>query len=105
MPLGTKIPAISGASLQPGGVYFPPSYASQSLPLPPLNSGIKNCNCKNSKCLKLYCECFASGEYCKNCNCNSCNNNIENESARKETIAAILERNPNAFRPKIANLP
>lgn len=30
---------------------------------------------------------------------------MENESIRKETIAAILERNPNAFRPKIANLP
>jgi len=21
----------------------------------------KLCNCKNSRCLKLYCECFASG--------------------------------------------
>lgn len=28
---------------------------------------------------------------------------MENESARKETISAILERNPNAFRPKISN--
>jgi len=25
----------------------------------------KSCNCKNTKCLKLYCECFAAGEYCK----------------------------------------
>ena len=24
----------------------------------------KHCNCKNSRCLKLYCECFASGRYC-----------------------------------------
>lgn len=62
----------------------------------------KNCNCKNSRCLKLYCECFSSGEYCKNCNCNGCCNNIENESIRKKTIAEVLERNPNAFRPKIA---
>ena len=23
--------------------------------------GKKHCNCKNSRCLKLYCECFASG--------------------------------------------
>lgn len=23
----------------------------------------KLCNCKNSRCLKLYCECFASGVY------------------------------------------
>lgn len=62
----------------------------------------RSCNCKNSRCLKLYCECFASGEYCKNCNCKNCCNNVENESIRKKTIAEVLERNPNAFRPKIA---
>jgi hypothetical protein len=22
------------------------------------------CNCKRSKCLKLYCDCFSSGEHC-----------------------------------------
>ncbi len=92
--------------------YFTPSAFNQSVvvgtsqaPGTQQNNGRKNCNCKNSRCLKLYCECFASGEYCKNCNCNGCCNNIENESIRKETIATILERNPNAFRPKIASLP
>jgi len=25
----------------------------------------KLCNCKRSNCLKLYCECFASGVYCR----------------------------------------
>lgn len=25
----------------------------------------KLCNCKNSKCLKLYCECFAAGMYAR----------------------------------------
>ena len=25
----------------------------------------RGCNCKNSRCLKLYCECFASGKYCE----------------------------------------
>lgn len=25
----------------------------------------KPCNCKNSRCLKLYCECFAAGVYCE----------------------------------------
>jgi hypothetical protein len=29
----------------------------------------KPCNCKNSKCLKLYCECFAAGVYCEVCLC------------------------------------
>ncbi|WOL17055.1 protein tesmin/TSO1-like CXC 5 isoform X1 [Canna indica] len=65
----------------------------------------KNCNCKNSRCLKLYCECFASGVYCNGCNCKNCFNNIGNEAARHDAIEATLERNPNAFRPKIEGSP
>ncbi|GLU09888.1 hypothetical protein SLE2022_267230 [Rubroshorea leprosula] len=65
----------------------------------------KQCNCKHSKCLKLYCECFASGVYCDGCNCYNCNNNVEHENARREAVEATLERNPNAFRPKIASSP
>lgn len=62
--------------------------------------GKRNCNCKNSKCLKLYCECFASGDYCRNCNCNDCHNTFQFEEVRTESIVSILERNENAFRPK-----
>ncbi|OIW08910.1 hypothetical protein TanjilG_05886 [Lupinus angustifolius] len=65
----------------------------------------KQCNCKHSKCLKLYCECFASGIYCDGCNCINCFNNVENEAARREAVEATLERNPNAFRPKVASSP
>ncbi|KAK3272807.1 hypothetical protein CYMTET_18912 [Cymbomonas tetramitiformis] len=65
----------------------------------------KQCNCKNSRCLKLYCECFASGTYCDGCHCTNCCNNVENEAIRKEAVEATLERNPNAFRPKIGNSP
>ncbi|KAK1365377.1 CRC domain-containing protein [Heracleum sosnowskyi] len=65
----------------------------------------KQCNCKHSRCLKLYCECFASGIYCDGCNCVNCHNNVENEDARREAVEATLERNPNAFRPKIASSP
>ncbi|CAK9873930.1 unnamed protein product [Sphagnum jensenii] len=65
----------------------------------------KQCNCKNSRCLKLYCECFASGTYCEGCNCVNCCNNVENESVRQEAVEATLERNPNAFRPKIFSSP
>ncbi|CAM0882592.1 unnamed protein product [Alopecurus aequalis] len=65
----------------------------------------KCCNCRNSKCLKLYCECFASGIYCGGCNCVNCFNNVENEAARREAIDATLERNPDAFRPKIGSSP
>lgn len=65
----------------------------------------KQCNCKHSRCLKLYCECFATGIYCDGCNCVNCLNNVENEPARREAVEATLERNPNAFRPKIGSSP
>ncbi|XP_047313516.1 protein tesmin/TSO1-like CXC 5 isoform X2 [Impatiens glandulifera] len=67
----------------------------------------KQCNCKHSKCLKLYCECFASGVYCDGCNCVNCHNDDEHEHehARREAVESTLERNPNAFRPKIASSP
>lgn len=32
------------------------------------------CNCKKSKCLKLYCECFAAELFCDKCNCYDCRN-------------------------------
>ncbi|XP_062222148.1 protein tesmin/TSO1-like CXC 6 isoform X2 [Phragmites australis] len=65
----------------------------------------KCCNCRNSRCLKLYCECFASGAHCDGCNCTNCFNNVENDAARREAIDATLERNPDAFRPKIGSSP
>jgi len=62
----------------------------------------KQCNCKRSNCLKLYCECFAAGIYCRSdCNCVSCFNNISYENLRMEAVEAILDRNAMAFRPKI----
>ncbi|XP_014224287.1 protein lin-54 homolog isoform X1 [Trichogramma pretiosum] len=61
----------------------------------------KPCNCTKSQCLKLYCDCFANGEFCHMCNCNNCSNNLGNEEERHRAIRSCLERNPNAFRPKI----
>lgn len=38
------------------------------------------CNCKKSKCLKLYCECFSRHQYCgEDCECDCCANKEANE--------------------------
>ena len=60
-----------------------------------------SCNCKKSKCLKLYCECFHALKYCSECNCYDCENRPENDEAREAVIAAIKERNPDAFDSKM----
>lgn len=52
------------------------------------------CNCKNSQCLKLYCECFRNQITCKNCFNRTSNN------TRKNAILLIKSKNPTAFEPK-----
>eukprot|EP00736_Rhodelphis_marinus_P002030 Rmarinus@m.24157 len=66
------------------------------------HGGCKQCNCKKTKCLKLYCECFAAMMYCSGCNCVGCANNEANKRLVEVARQATLERNPHAFRPKIA---
>ncbi|CAH8655049.1 unnamed protein product [Heterobilharzia americana] len=66
-----------------------------------LTNSRKPCNCTKSHCLKLYCECFAQGQLCQNCNCNNCMNNLAYEEERGRAIKMTLERNPTAFHPKI----
>ncbi|XP_061513972.1 protein lin-54 homolog isoform X1 [Anopheles gambiae] len=62
------------------------------------------CNCTKSQCLKLYCDCFANGEYCYNCNCKDCFNTFDHDNERQKAIRSTLERNPNAFKPKIGSI-
>ncbi|XP_021105938.1 protein lin-54 homolog isoform X3 [Heterocephalus glaber] len=50
----------------------------------------KPCNCTKSLCLKLYCDCFANGEFCNNCNCTNCYNNLEHENERQKAIKAKI---------------
>ena len=59
------------------------------------------CNCKKSKCLKLYCECFAAELVCDGCNCNDCRNNAEHEDVRTKAMKDTRAKNPNAFKPRI----
>ena len=76
------------------------------------NYGQKHpCNCKKSRCLKLYCECFAADLYCNGCNCINCHNNIvcvlfpsnlqEHKKERDEAKQVLLQRNANAFKPRV----
>jgi len=74
----------------------------RSLPIVPHRAGAPNsehktCNCKKSKCLKLYCECFSMSRYCNGCKCLDCKNNEPNEKERQKAIANILENRPDAF--------
>jgi hypothetical protein len=62
------------------------------------------CNCKKSKCLKLYCDCFAVMNYCSaGCNCFDCCNRTDREAIRQDAIKCTKERNAMAFQTKINN--
>ena len=59
------------------------------------------CRCKNSKCLKLYCACFAQNALCGDqCVCVGCKNRDDNEE-RKRNLKRTRERNPKAFDKRI----
>jgi len=62
----------------------------------------RKCSCKKSKCLKLYCECFAAGVLCDpGCKCTDCMNTADNVAARRKAVAYKLARKPKAFQDKI----
>ena len=65
------------------------------------NEGNHSCNCKNSQCLKLYCDCLRNNGFCgPRCNCVGCEN-YEGSKKRKNRIKAIKQKNPLAFQPII----
>ena len=67
-----------------------------------LASSQVTCNCKRSKCLKLYCDCFSQGVTCgPNCKCENCQNLTGYESIIAKARKSIIKRNPVAFEKKI----
>ncbi|XP_072050752.1 LOW QUALITY PROTEIN: protein lin-54 homolog [Amphiura filiformis] len=102
VPIASQNPAPVVAQAQPPPAA--PRHAVNGRGPPPDQPGSrprKPCNCTKSMCLKLYCDCFANGEFCNNCNCNNCQNNLTHEDERAKAIKACLDRNPTAFHPKI----
>lgn len=56
------------------------------------------CTCKKSRCLKLYCECFARGGECSAlCSCHECLNSSKHAELKKLVVEETLARNPQAF--------
>ncbi|XP_075044698.1 protein lin-54 homolog [Mixophyes fleayi] len=103
MDSGSKYALINDAIFHPeSDMQGTTNLTSTGIPVSMLDNKSKRpCNCTKSQCLKLYCDCFANGEFCSNCNCNNCYNDVYHESERFKAIKACLDRNPEAFQPKI----
>ena len=78
---------------------LPPRLPLKPMPLP------DTCHCSKSKCLKLYCECFAKGRFCKpECNCTNCHNYEGMEATIAKAKADITKRDPLAFVKKLESV-
>uniref|UniRef100_A0A0E0A1F7 CRC domain-containing protein n=1 Tax=Oryza glumipatula TaxID=40148 RepID=A0A0E0A1F7_9ORYZ len=56
-------------------------------------NGCKHCACKKSRCLKLYCPCFAGGGYCsEKCGCQPCFNKALYAETVQTTRKVLLSR-------------
>lgn len=63
--------------------------------------GKGKCTCKKTKCLKLYCECFAKTGFCgPKCKCKDCHNRESLQDLRQIIIQETIEKNPLAFASK-----
>ena len=90
--------------------YRPPQFPARpqfpGIPVnPPERSALErndgSCTCKKSKCLKLYCQCFALSTTCGlKCRCSDCHNTDAHAKDIEDARKQVLERNPSAFEDK-----
>ena len=60
--------------------------------LPKRKKIVKSCNCRNSRCLKLYCECFKQNGFCSlKCSCSNCHNTQREKVERENQLNRLRE--------------
>lgn len=88
--------------LMPQGIQARPLLSKQQMDSKLTEEVVKRCSCKRTKCLKLYCPCFADGLFCNaKCNCSDCFNDQNCIAQVQEGRKAIQSKNPDAFKPKV----
>ncbi|CAD8202532.1 unnamed protein product (macronuclear) [Paramecium tetraurelia] len=63
----------------------------------PFQQKQRQCTCKKSQCLKMYCDCLAFGEYCgSECSCQNCHNDDKHPEQRSKVLEQMVEKNSSA---------
>lgn len=92
--LPPALPAASPAPQEPTK-----AQKAKGKPKPPAQK--TRCTCRKTKCLKLYCECFATTGFCgPKCRCEDCHNKESLNELRQLIIQETIGKNPLAFKSK-----
>lgn len=99
--LGPAVCADSGQV--PPSAVAAASVTAAGPPALPLQTG-RSCSCSRSRCVKLYCDCFANSKLCSGCACTDCRNVATNLEEIENARQSVMRRNPRAFKRKLTEL-